>query len=69
MNSSHTLYVFKIGGHIVLVDEQQSGWQDYIGRIEMRLEGLLDYINYRYDDGEVRRKIEGALKHAVFAAV
>jgi len=64
----YALYVFRAGGHVVLVDKQWDGWQDYVGRIGMRLEDLLDYVADRYD-GEVRYKIEEALRHAKSAAV
>jgi len=62
---TYTLYIFKRGGHIVLVDKQWDGWQDYIGLVEMRFEDLLGYIRDRYN-GETRHKIEEALKHAKF---
>jgi len=59
----HTLYIFKTSGHIVLVNKEWSGWQDYIGKLGMRLDDLLEYVRDRYD-GEVRRKLEEAIRGA-----
>jgi len=66
LGCSHALYIFKIGGHVVLVDKEWDGWQDYVGKIGMRLEDLLEYVDDRYN-GEIRRKVEEALRHVKLA--
>lgn len=62
LGCNHALYVFKKNGHVVLVDKEWDGWQDYVGKIGMRLEDLLEYVGDRYN-GEIRRRVEEALRH------
>jgi len=50
------LYIFKREGHVVIVDENKDGWQDYVGSIGMRPEDLVEYVHSRGYSKEVRER-------------
>jgi len=57
-----SLYVFK-EGHVVMVNRDWDGWQNYVGKIDDPLEDLVDRACMCYSE-KLCREVENALKHA-----
>jgi len=58
------MYIFKREGHIVIVDVDEEGWQDYVGSIGMRPEDLIEYVYSRGYSKDVRERFAAIIGQA-----